>query len=68
MNKVQNTGNEKAFLALVDLSDSPEIPREIWFLAALVGAAEFKQRADRAGCMVLEYARRIKVRRDMDDV
>ena len=42
--------------------------RDSRFLAALVAAAEFKKRADRAGVTTLEYARLVRVRREMDDV
>ena len=61
---------EQAFLEFVDpggsLSTSPS--REGCFLTALLGAAEFKRRADRAGVTVLEYARLIRVRRELDGV
>ena len=61
---------EQAFLEFVDpggsFSASPS--REGRFLTALLGAAEFKRRADRAGVTVLEYARLIKVRRELDGV
>jgi len=37
-------------------------------LIAIACAAEFKRRADQVGLTVLEYARRIRVRRELDNV
>ena len=59
---------EEAFLAFVDPETHNQGRRETRFLIALAGAAELKRRADRAGVTVLEYARLIKVRREMDDI
>ena len=59
---------EIAFLEFVDPETHHHGRREARFLIALVGAGELKRRADRAGVTVLEYARLIKVRREMDDI
>ena len=37
-------------------------------LIAIACAAEFKRRADQIGLTVMEYARRIRVRRELDNV
>ena len=59
---------DKAFLEFVDPTSLHRGRREARFLAALVGAGEFKRRDDRAGVTVLEYARLIRVRREMDEI
>ena len=59
---------EIAFLEFVDSETNHQGRREARFLIALAGAGELKRRADRAGVTVLEYARLIKVRREMDDI
>ena len=58
----------KAFLEFVMPADRlQEENRESRFLAALVGAAEFKRRADRAGLTALQYAHLIRVRPELGD-
>ena len=59
---------EIAFLEFVDPETYNSRRREARFLIALAGAGELKRRADRAGVTVMEYARLIKVRREMDDI
>lgn len=59
---------EKAFLEFVNPTGLVQGTRDSRFIAALVAAAEFKQRADQAGVSALEYARLVRVRREMDDV
>lgn len=59
---------EEAFLEFVDPTGLVQGTRDSRFLAVLVAAAEFKQRADRTGVTAMEYARLIRVRREMDDV
>ena len=44
-----------------------EANRASRFLAALIGAAEFKRRADLAGLTALQYAHLIRVRRELGD-
>lgn len=54
---------EQAFLDFVTRQEDGERLRVRRTLLALVGAAEMKLRADRAGVTVLEYARRMRGRR-----
>ena len=54
---------EQAFLGFVTQQESGERLRVRRTLLALVGAAEMKLRADRAGITVLEYARQIRHKR-----
>ena len=59
---------EEAFLEFIHSETHNEGRREARFLIALAGAAELKLRADRQGVSVLNYARLIRVRREMDDI
>ena len=58
---------EQAFVEFVKLAGRRRETREERFIAALVGAAEFKRRADRAGLTTLQYARLIRLRRELGD-
>ena len=58
---------QMAFLEFVMPADQRLEKRESRLLMALVGAAELKQRADRAKLTVLQYAHLIKVRRELGD-
>ena len=58
---------EKAFLEFFDPTGLVQGTRDSRFIAALVTAAEFKQRADQAGVSALEYPRLVRIRREMDD-
>ena len=59
----------RAFLEFVNPAglDQGTGPREARLLNALVGAAEFKRRADSAGLTALRYAHLIRVRRELGD-
>ena len=59
---------ERSFLEFVDPTGLVQGTRDSRFIAALVAAAELKQRADQAGMTALEYARLVRVRRETDDV
>lgn len=60
---------EQAFLEFAEpgRSLSLSVSREARFLTALLGAAEFKRRADRTGVPALDYARLLRVRRQLGD-
>ena len=59
----------RAFLEFVNpaAEDQGTRPRTARLLNALVGAAEFKRRADGAGLTALQYAHLIRVRREQGD-
>ena len=60
---------ERAFIEFVNPAGKEQgtRPREARLLKALVGAAEFKIRANRAGLTALQYAHLIRVRRELGD-
>ena len=57
----------EAFLEFVTPADPSQETRASRFLTALVGAAEFKRRADGAGLAVPQYSHLIRVRREQGD-
>ena len=57
-----------AFLEFVNPAGTHREGREERFITALVGAAELKKRAGRAGLDVLRYAHLVRVRRELGDV
>ena len=57
----------RAFLEFVNPADQLRANREARLLGALVGAAEFKKRAGRAGLTALQYAHLLRVRRELGD-
>ncbi|MDE2813144.1 MAG: hypothetical protein OXM01_08975 [Gemmatimonadota bacterium] len=68
-NAVEWTDQEiaEAFLEFVTPANRSQETRASRLLTALVGAAEFKRRADRAGLAALQYAHLIRVRRELGD-
>ena len=58
---------EQAFLEFVNPTEPRLATRAERLIAALVGAAELKRRADRAGLTALQYAHLIRVRRELGD-
>ena len=59
----------RAFIEFVNPADKDQgtLPRTARLLNALVGAAEFKRRADGSGLSALQYAHLIRVRRELGD-
>ena len=55
------------FLEFVNPAGRRREGRAERFLAALVGAAELKRRADQAGLDVMRYAHLVRVRRELGD-
>ena len=60
---------ERAFVEFVASAgtDQGTPPRETRLLNALIGAAESQRRAHRAGLTTLQYARLMRVRRELGD-
>ena len=58
---------EQAFVEFVKPGDPHRQTREERLMSALVGAAEFKRRADRAGLTTPQYAHLIRVKRELGD-
>lgn len=59
---------EEAFDTFLTPRESDEKIQLQNLLIAIACAAEFKRRADQIGLTVLEYARRVRVRRELDNV
>ena len=59
---------EEAFHAFLAPGETDQNIQLQKLLIAVAGAAEFKRRADQVGLTILEYARRIRVRRELDNV
>ena len=58
---------EEAFDAFVKPGEVDQNVQLQNLLIAIACAAEFKRRADQVGLTVLEYARRVRVRRELDN-
>ena len=59
---------EQAFLELVNIADPSQETSHEKFLAALVGLAELKRRADRVGMRVRQYRGLFRIRLELGDV
>ena len=59
---------EEAFDAFLTPRENDEESQLQNLLIAIACAAEFKRRADQIGLTVLEYARRVRVRGELDNV
>ena len=59
---------EEAFAKFLTPRENDEKVQLQNLLIAIACAAEFKRRADQIGLTVLEYARRIRVRRELDNL